>query len=150
MALTFHVEERIAQTVALVRGRMRPDEIGAFVGPAFGEVLAALGAQGLQPAGPPFCRYRMQEDAFDVEAGFPASGPVVPTGRVEPDALPAGSVATTMHVGAYDKVGEVYEELIAWVETQGLVPAGEPWESYLDGPEVTQPRTVIYLPCARP
>ena len=25
--------------------------------------------------------------------------------------------------------------------------AGAPWESYIDGPEVAEPRTLVYLPC---
>lgn len=148
MPYTFEVERRSAQEAAVVRASVRPEEIGAFVGSAFGEVLDALGAQGLQPTGPPFCSYRMLDDHFDAAAGFPASGPVVPVGRVEPSVLPGGTIATTMHVGPYDQLGEAYEQLMSWMEAEGLTPAGEPWESYLDGPEVPQPRTLVCVPCA--
>jgi hypothetical protein len=36
-----------------------------------------------------------------------------------------------------------------WLEAQDLAPSGDPWESYLDGPDVPQPRTVVSAPCAR-
>lgn len=148
MTYTFVVEHQVAQEAAVVRGTMRPEEIGAFVGQAFGEVLEALGAQGLHPTGPPFCRYRMLDDSFEAAAGFPASGPVVPAGRVEPAVLPGGRVATTLHVGAYDELGHAYEQLMAWVAAEGLTPAGDSWESYLDGPEVPEPRTLVCVPLA--
>ena len=29
----------------------------------------------------------------------------------------------------------------------GYRPSGAPWESYLDEPDVSEPRTMVYLPC---
>ena len=101
------------QPVAVVRGhRVMESEIPAFLGAAFAEVLGILADQGLAPAGPPFARYAMADGGFDVEAGFPATRPVKPAGRVD-----------------------------------GYVAAEPPWECYLDGPEVAEPRTAAYLPC---
>jgi effector-binding domain-containing protein len=70
-------------------------------------------------------------------------------GRVVPGSLPGGEVATTTHVGSYDDVAAAYSAVERWLDDQGLVPVGDPWESYLDGPEVAQPRTVVCFPCAR-
>ena len=42
--------------------------------------------------------------------------------------------------GAFDVVAE-------WIGANGYVSAGEPWESYLDGPEVAEPRTLVRFPC---
>ena len=63
---------------------MRTDDIADFVGGAFAEVMAVLERQRLAPAGPPFSRYTVGEDGFEVESGFPTSGVVAATGRVVP------------------------------------------------------------------
>ena len=143
------LEQRVEQPAAVVRGRVAVEGLPAFLGGAFGEVGAALAAQNLAPAGPPFGRYRVVEDGFDVEAGFPASGTVAGTGRVEPSALPGGPVATTTHVGSYDGVAAAYEAVTEWVESAGYTVDGEPWECYLDGPEVAEPRTLVCFPCTQ-
>jgi effector-binding domain-containing protein len=141
------LEQRPEQPAAVVRGHVTVEELPAFLGGAFGEVAAALGAQHLVPAGPPFGRYRLVDGGFDVEAGFPSSGPVSAAGRVEPAELPGGPVATTMHVGSYDDVGAAYQAVTDWVEAAGYVVVGDPWECYLDGPEVPEPRTTVCFPC---
>jgi effector-binding domain-containing protein len=140
------VSERPAQPVAAVRGHVATAGLAEFLGGAFGEVMGVFGAQGRVPAGPPYGRYRATGDGFDVEAGFPADGEVVPAGRVAPAELPGGPVATAMHRGDYGGVAETYDAITAWLPAHGYAPAGEPWESYLDGPEVAEPRTLVCFP----
>lgn len=82
------------------------------------------------------------------EIGFPCSGAVEPSGRVEPSDLPAGPTARTTHVGPYEGVGAAYEAAIAWLAGQGYEVSGAPWECYLDGPEVPEPRTEVLVPCS--
>ncbi len=147
--MTYEVQlvELAEQPAAQVRGQVGLDGIGEFLGPAFGEVLALLERQSLHAAGPPFGRYRPNADGgWDVEAGFPATGPVAAEGRVEPTALPAGQAARTMHVGPYSGVGAAYEAVTNWLSSNDYVPAGATWESYLDGPSVANPRTEIFFP----
>ena len=149
MAYEVKTEQRHEQPAAVVRGRVATDGIAEFIGGAFGEVMAAITAQHLAVMGPPFGRYHVLETGFEVEAGFPTSGPVEPVGRVTPGTLPGGEVATTMHVGSYDGVAEAYTAVEQWLAAHELAPTGDPWESYLDGPEVPQPRTVVSFPCTR-
>jgi effector-binding domain-containing protein len=137
-----------AQQVAVVRGHLVTEEIAEFIGPAFGEVINVLDKQGLHPTGVPFGRYRPTADGgFDVAVGFPSSDVVEPTGRVEPDQLPGGRAARTMHVGPYGDVGAAYEAAIAWLTEEGHEVSADPWECYLDGPEVPEPRTEVFIPC---
>jgi len=136
-----------AQHTAVVCGHVTTDQLPEFLGSAFGEVITVLDKQGLIPAGAPFGRYRPTDGGFDVEVGFPCSGAVEATGRVEPAELPGGRVARTMHVGSYDEVGEAYEAAIAWITDEGYVVTAAPWECYLDGPEVPEPRTEVFVPC---
>ena len=136
-----------AQHTAVVRGHVTVEELPQFLGGAFGEVIAVLDKQGLHPTGAPFGRYRPTDGGFDVEVGFPSSDVVKPDGRVEASELPGGRVARTMHVGAYGDVGAAYESAIAWLTDEGCITTGEPWECYLDGPEVVEPRTEVFIPC---
>lgn len=134
------------QVTAVVRGQASVDDIAGFLGGVFGEVMAVLGSQGVAPAGPPFARYDMVEGGFRIEAGFPTSGPVVPVGRVEVSSLPGGEQVQVMHRGPYAEVAAAWAAAEAWIAEQGLAVAASPWESYLDGPEVEAPRTLVHLP----
>lgn len=147
MAYEVEAAELQPQQTAVVRGHVEVDEIPGFLAGVFGEVIQTLSAQGLAASGPPFSRYGPTGDGFDVEAGFPSSGPVRPQGRVVAGELPGGSVARVQHTGDYAGVALAYDAAMQWVAAQGLTPAGPPWESYLDGPEVAQPRTVVCVPC---
>lgn len=149
--LTFDVElvDLEPQPVAVVCGHVAVSEIPGFLGEAFGEVIQTLSAQGLAPAGPPFGRFVPAGDGFDVEAGFPVTGDVTPSGRVEPGELPGGSAARVMHKGGYGEVAAAYQAVAEWVQGHGYVATAPPWESYLDGPDVAEPRTVVWLPCRR-
>lgn len=146
MAYEVQVETVPAQPAAAVNARVPREAIGEFLGGAFAEVMQALQAQGVFPAGPPFARYAVDEEAFDVTAGFPVSGPIVAAGRVEPTELPGGDRATTLHTGSYEDMPAAFHAVIDWIARNGRQIASDPWESYLDGPEVAQPRTLVCFP----
>ena len=147
MDYVIEIVERQREDTAVVTGHVAVDGIGAFVGAAFGDVMAALG--GRVPAGMPFARYAMVDDGFDIEAGFPVAGPIAPSGRVAPGTLPGGTVATVMHVGPYGEVSGAYEALEQWLAANGWTPDEAPWEAYFDGPEVAEPRTLVSWACHR-
>lgn len=136
------------QPAAVVRGTATTLQISAFLGGAFTEVLDALEQQHRPPAGPPFaCFLPNSQGGFDIVAGFPCGGVVQPAGRVEPHELPGGSIAQIMYRGDYSGVAEAYESLRAWADDHGYVQLGGPWESYLDEPDVLEPRTLVQMPC---
>lgn len=147
--MTYEVElvQLQTQPAAVVRGHVTVADIPAFIGNAFGEVIQTLSGQGLAPAGPPFARYHPSGDGFDVEAGFPASGMVHTAGRVIACELPGGPTARVLHRGDYGGVAAAYDAASEWVTAHGYVESGAPWECYLDGPEVAEPRTLVCLPC---
>lgn len=147
MEYQIKIEDIGAQRVAAVVEKVPISEVGAFIGEAFRLVMAALKEQQLAPSGPPFARYQMLGDTFEVTAGFPTEGRVEATGRVVSAELPGGSVATTAHIGAYDHVNLAYDAIMAWLPTQGMQASGDTWEVYLDGPEVAEPRTIVRVPC---
>ncbi len=136
------------QPAAVVRARVAHNGIAEFLGPAFGDVMTVLQRQGLQPAGPPFGRYRPADDgSWDISAGFPVSDAIAAEGRVENLTLPGGPIARTLHVGDYGGLSAAYEAVSTWLADNGYTAAGEPWECYLDEPEVVPPHTEVCFPC---
>jgi effector-binding domain-containing protein len=142
-----HIERLPVQPAAVVRARVAVNRIPAFLARAYADVLAVLAAQGLRPSGPPFARYGMGDRTFDVEAGFPTTAPVAPSGRVEASELPGGPALVILHRGPYDDVALDLRAGQEWLAANRWIATGDPWEAYLDGPEVAEPRTVVYLPC---
>jgi effector-binding domain-containing protein len=157
MIESISIQEQTARTAAVVRGRVPAEEIGRLVGEAYGEVGHALGVQGIAPDGPPFVRYALGGDDgmdasgaaadFSLAAGFPCTGAVTPSGRVEAMELPAGPAVVVVHVGQWHEMGEAYAAAQEWMAEHGVVNAGDPWETYLDGPEAPVHRTVLTFPC---
>jgi effector-binding domain-containing protein len=106
------------------------------MGPAIAEVMAAVSAQGLAPAGPVFSHhFRLEAAHFDFEVGVPVSGPVDPAGRVRAGMLPAARVARTVYHGDYAGLGAAWGEFQAWLNAEGLDLAPNFWETYETGPE---------------
>ena len=131
---------KIIQTTALpaavVRITIPREQIQYVMGPGITEVIKAVTAQGIGPAGPVFSHHlRMDPTTFDFEVGVPVSKPVSPTGRVKPGELPAGKVARTVYHGSYEGLGSAWGEFDAWVKAQGHTPAQNLWECYVAGPE---------------
>ena len=138
---------------AVIRARLPIDEVPKWMSAAFEEVFAELGRQGAEATGPPFARYVMHPDVFEVEAGVPVAEPVVPWGRVVPGTLPAGPVAVTTHHGPYEGLGKALDALAEWIDEHDSEPAGAHWENYFSDP-VAEPdpekwRTDVYLPWGR-
>ncbi len=148
MTITVNLIELDEQDVAVVHGKTTQEEIAQLLGSAFGHVASTAADQGLQLAGPPFARYRAIDDTrWEIEAGFPVCGRIEAALDVEPDTLPAGTAARTLHVGTYDRVADAYQAVAAHLAARGLRQTSDPWESYLDGPDVAEPRTLLIVPC---
>ena len=133
---TPQVTRSTAQPAAVLHLTIPRSEIRKVMGPGYREVLDAVKAQGMTPAGPWFTHHlRMDPDTFDFEIGIPVSRPIAPAGRVKPGQLPAARVARTLYHGPYERLGEAWGEFSAWIETAGHKPAPDLWEIYTTGPE---------------
>jgi effector-binding domain-containing protein len=73
------------------------------------------------------------EPGMRITGGSGAPSPGAAEGVVE-DTLPGGSVASTIHAGTYDTLTHAYAALEIWIDSQGLRPAGAPWEAYITDP----------------
>lgn len=100
-----------ARLAAIIRFTIPRAEIRNVMGPGIGELLAAVAAQGMTPAGPVFSHHlRMDPDTFDFEIGVPVTAPVSAAGRVKPGQLPATMVARTVYHGPYEGLGPAWAE----------------------------------------
>ena len=98
---TPQITESAAQLTAIIRLTIPRKEIQSVMGPGIRDLLAAVAAQGVAPAGPVFSHhFRMDPDTFDFEIGVPVTEPVSPAGRVKPGHLPATTVARTATMAA--------------------------------------------------
>ncbi|MBI1350657.1 MAG: transcriptional regulator [Actinomycetales bacterium] len=147
MEYDIEIVERQREDTAVIKGRVAHGAVGVFVPVAIGEIYGALGEDPI--VGPPFCRVNLLDEEFALEVGFPVERPIEASGRIEPSTLPAGPVATALHVGPYDTIAPAYGALEQWMREHHYVQTGAPWEAYLDGPEVENPRTLVCWPCHR-
>lgn len=150
------VREEPATTVVYLRRQ------GAYrhIPEALQTLYAHLEREKLTPAGPPIGAF------FDDPRSVPeerarwevvwavAEGPA----EAEPgdDGVgvriqPTRHLAVLMHVGPYDQVGAVYQQLASWIEEHRYRIVGPPEEAYLSPPDVPpdQIRTEVRFPVER-
>jgi effector-binding domain-containing protein len=123
------------------------DELGR----AYGEILAALGRQGVAPGSAAFAvYYNMDMNDLDVEMGFLVLSPCRAEGRMDPSTLPAGRVAFALHKGPYETMEGTYNALTAFMAEKKVTPKGLCYEMYLTGPETPPADTLteVYFPLA--
>ena len=130
------ITQAAAQPAAVIHFTIPREEIRNVMGPGIGELMAAVAAQGIAPAGPVFSHhFRMDPKTFDFEVGLPVAAPVFATGRVKPGQLPAATVARTVYHGSYEGIGAAWQEVDAWIAAEGHTPEPDLWECYVAGPE---------------
>lgn len=146
------LRQRAAAIALTHRRKVRLTEIGRVIQTSFGEVYGYLGAHRVTPHDPPFLIYHGApgpgREPFEIEICAPISRPIDPPMGWRLTELPAGTFASTVHVGPYDTLGQTYDRLDAWLRAQGYAKAGPPREVYLSEPS-TPPeltRTVVEYP----
>jgi len=100
------------------------------------EVWACLRAGGVARGCPNVMLYL--DETPRVEVGVWLRVPCELTGRVVHSELPAGRVATTVHHGPFQDVGEAHRAVVEWCAANGERPTGVRWEIY--GPHRDDPR----------
>jgi effector-binding domain-containing protein len=124
------------QEAAVIRLTIPRSEMMKAFGPAVGELLTALAAQGVEPIGAVFAHHlKMSPDTFDFELGIKVSAPVKAAGRVKPGQLPAVKVARTVYSGPYEGLPAAWGEFNGWMKANGHAPAEDLWELYSVGPQ---------------
>src|SRR4029453_6526091 len=100
---TPRIVQTTTQATAVIHLTVPREEIRSVMGPGHRELMAAVAAQGIVPAGPWFTHhFKVPDETFDFEFGVPGSTPVAAAGRVRPAQLPAARVARTVYHGPYE------------------------------------------------
>ncbi|MHB1206119.1 MAG: GyrI-like domain-containing protein [Rhodospirillaceae bacterium] len=136
MISTPQVIQTATQDAAVIHLAIPRSEMMKAFGPAVGELMQALAAQGVKPAGPVFAHHlRMTPDTFDFELGVEVAAPVKAAGRMKPGQLPAARVARTIYSGGYEGLPAAWGEFTAWMKAGGHTQAENLWEVYSVGPQ---------------
>lgn len=118
---------------ATVRVTCAVNELQGTFAMVFNEVMRHLQSAGA-PMGTVFARYHAYGAEIDVEAGMQVPKAIEGAGRVKAGKLPAGPAAVAWHIGPYHTLSETHARLATWMEAEGWVAAGPPWEEYVTDP----------------
>jgi DNA-binding transcriptional MerR regulator len=119
-----------------IRATVDREDLPAWWRGALGELNAILGAQGLNPAGPPAGIYAseiFQHGGGDATVFIPTEGAVRAVGRVEPLVVPPVELAIMVHRGSLRDGDITYGELGAHVLRHEISVDGPLREHYLTG-----------------
>ena len=151
MDLEFTTKQVESQPVLGIRTSAKMSELGEVLGSLFGEVYGHITGNGQVPAGMPFSRYHsMEGESVDLECGIPVTAQMEGKGRISSGELPGGTVATVTLMGPYEGLPQAWSALVEWIGSEGLQPAGPPWEVYVTDPgaepDQSKWRTDIFFP----
>jgi len=118
----------LPQLIAVIRARVPQRELPRVV-PAFcGEVWEFARTAQLSKPGRHVAVYL--DGAITLECGVEVAAPFIGSHRVACSRTPAGPVATTTHIGGYDRLGEAHTAIREWCAAHGAQLAGPSWEIY--------------------
>jgi AraC family transcriptional regulator len=119
-------------------GEFMPAYMGQGLGPFTGLMAVYFDAPGQVP-----------EAELKWRIGAPIDKEKEPAAPLKKDIFDHPKVAYALHVGPYEKVGETYAKISAFIENNGWQVSGPALEIYLDNPAQTAPeklRTEIMFP----
>jgi AraC family transcriptional regulator len=166
MTYSIKRKELSPQPVFVIRRRVKLSEIGSTLAEVLPSVFKHAQQTGAAIAGQPFTRYvEWGPGLVTIEAGLPvvavgnnlnddasASGDAARGSEIVADCLPGGPVATVTHSGPYEKLSEAHAAIQQWIDAQGLIAAGAPWETYTtdpaDYPDPQDWKTDVFWPLA--
>src|SRR5881394_994110 len=102
---------------AVIRGRVRPEELPRFVPAACGKVWSFIRSASLPRPGRHLALYLDAQGS--VEVGAEVSEPFAGNDRVHCSELPAARAVTSTHVGAYEIISEAHAALRVWCAAHG-------------------------------
>lgn len=128
MEYQVHIQHVASQTTGVVRRRTRGSELAQVIPQACGEVWEFFRTSTLPRPGRHLAVYLDCE--INIEVGVEAAQPFVGDDRVFCSQTPAGTVATTAHIGPYNRLHEAHTAVLKWCADHGRALAGPSWEVY--------------------
>jgi effector-binding domain-containing protein len=148
------VAEVATRRVLSKRAAVPIDAIGPTIQATLREMYEYLARSNGIPAGEPFVIYHSRPTitaGWQIEVCAPISRDLAAPPGWTVREVEGGSVATMLHVGPYEGLGQAYEQIERFIRTHDLDVAGPPREFYLSGPEVSpsETKTRIEFPVSR-
>jgi AraC family transcriptional regulator len=142
--MEYEVTEVPDATYAVLRQTVEFGEVPQLI-PAFIEQVGAWAREAGAITGPPASITSMTGDGrLNVASGWAVDGSRSPPEPIELAVLPGGRAAVYVHVGPYDTLPDVYQELGAALANAGLQPGAAPREIYESDPdEVPDPQQYV-------
>jgi effector-binding domain-containing protein len=143
MAYTVTVQQIDAIPLAAVRRRAGLSQLSKVVPEACGEVWNFVQEAGIPKPGRLVAVYF--DGVVNLEVGVEVSDSFQGDGTVEPSATPGGLVASTVHFGPYNVLGQAHQAIRGWIAANQYEIDGPNWEIYghwTDDP--AQLRTDVY------
>jgi effector-binding domain-containing protein len=128
MEYEVRLEQASSQPLAVVRRRASVPELSKVIPDACGTVWNVVRAQSIPGAGRHIALYF--DDVCNLEVGVELQTPFAGHGEVVGSATPAGTVATAVHFGPYNLLGEAHQAIRQWCTQNGHTLAGPCWELY--------------------
>ena len=128
MGYDVHLDHVGSSPLAVVRRRAQLQDLSRVVPEACGYVWKVLKSMQVQGAGRLVALY--WDGEINLEVGAEVPTPFPGHGDVVASATPAGSVATAVHFGPYDRLSEPHKAICKWCADHGYPLAGPNWEVY--------------------
>jgi len=139
MATEVSIQDVPARILAAVRRSVLPDQIAGVWKPALDQVWAFLKQHpGLRTDGHNVFLYHhpaSTQSPMDADFGVQVTRAFERSGEVFATETPAGKVATALHVGPYQRLGDTHNAIHAWAAANKMSFAGKSWEIYGDWTE---------------
>jgi effector-binding domain-containing protein len=127
------VETARAELIAAVRANVPSREIPRAWKPALDQVWVFLRAnEGLHPGKNLFLYHHPERrnEAMNIDFGVQVARRFEPEGNVHCVETPAGEVATTIHIGPYERLADAHSAIHAWCAANHRKIAQASWETY--------------------
>jgi effector-binding domain-containing protein len=152
MNYEFQVLETPERRLMAIHDQARGAELPKKIKSNLDEVWAYLRANGAN-TGHTVVVYRdfdRTTGAMTIDVGVQVDAALPGNGKIVPVTTPGGLIATTVHLGPYDKLGNASSALHEFCKTHDHPIAGPTWEEYGDWTaEVSKLRTDVFVVVAR-
>ncbi len=143
------VLKQTEQHTLIVKAVTKIEDLAMLIGQSYGKIFEYLKEMNELMTDVPFVSYHnFDMQNLQVEIGFPVSTELPGRDDVVPGKIPEGKAAFCMYRGSYNDMGEVYNEMSAWIDNNGYIVDGVVYEYYFNGPEFPESEylTKIVMP----
>lgn len=136
MAWNFEVKDLASRPTLSKRLMTSVTQLPQVIGTAYMDICNYLAQIGEMVAEEPYVAYHNMDMAnLDAEIGFTLAHPVTGQGEMKASEIQAGQFVTCLYKGKYSDMEPMYGELVQWIASNNLEPAGACSEFYLNSPD---------------